>query len=295
MKKDEKKKKKKRSPVLYIAIVIMLISGGALGYYGYEYFLYWQDGRAAQGQTDVVREMFQEQMDEINLLVSILPQTTSDAAEAEPVIMTIPFDTSPLDNARELTNNPDIVGFLFVEGTNISNVILQGRDNHFYLHRDMFGRHNVNGSVFMDFRNSPDFTDPNTILYGHNMNNGTMFHDVRHYMRREFFEAHPYIKVITDDQLFIYEIFSAFSTRVDRAYRMDFDYIQVLFEDEEEFRDLLNEMMRRSVYDTGVTARWNDRILVLSTCTNVNRNTRYVVAARLAAEFIIDNELGETQ
>ena len=295
MKKDEKKKKKKKGPVLYIAIVIMLVSAGALGYFGYDYFLYWQDGRAAQGQTDVVRDMFQEQMDEINLLVSVLPQTTGGDMDTEPVIMTIAFDTSPLDNARELTNNPDIVGFLFVEGTNINNVILQGRDNNFYLHRDMFGRHNVNGSVFMDFRNSPDFTDPNTILYGHNMNNGTMFHDVRHYMRREFFEAHPYIKVITDDQLFIYEIFSAFSTRVDRAYRMDFDYIQVLFEDEEEFRDLLNEMMRRSVYDTGVTARWNDRILVLSTCTNVNRNTRYVVAARLAAEFIIDNELGETQ
>ena len=294
MKKDGKRKRKK-SPVLYIAIVIMLISAGALGYYGYEYFLYWQDGRAAQGQTDVVREMFQEQMDDINQLVSILPQTIGDTAEAEPVIMTIAFDTSPLDNARELTNNPDIVGFLFVEGTNITNVILQGRNNYFYLHRDMFGNHNVNGSVFMDFRNSPDFTDPNTILYGHNMNNGTMFHNVRYYMRREFFEAHPYIKVITDNQLFIYEIFSAFSTRVDRAYRMDFDYIQVIFEDEEEFGGLVNEMMRRSVYDTGITASGDDRILVLSTCTNVNRNTRYVVVARLAAEFIIDNELGETQ
>lgn len=287
--KQEKKRKKKRSPILFIAIALVLVSGGVFMYFMYDYFEYWQDGRAAQEQTNMVRNMFEEQMDDINQLMHILPQTGGEA-EAEPAMMTIAFDTSPLREARELANNPDIIGFLFIEGTNINNVILQGADNYFYLHRDMYGRHNVNGSVFMDFRNSPDFTDPNTIIYGHNMNNGTMFHNVRYYMQREFFEAHPYIKVFTEEYVFIYEIFTAFSTRVDRAYRMDFDYIQVIFEDEEEFGDLVAEMMRRSVYDTGVTASGEDRILVLSTCTNVNRNTRYVVAARLATQFIIDNE-----
>jgi len=287
----KKKKKKKKSPLLYVAIAVMLVSVGALGYFGYEYFLYWQDGRAAQGQTDTVRDMFQGSMDDINQLIMTTVQTDGEGGhiDAQPTVMTIAFDTSPLDDARELTGNPDIVGFLFVEGTNITNVILQGRDNYFYLHRDMFGNHNVNGSVFMDFRNSPDFTDQNTILYGHNMNNGTMFHNVRYYMQRDFFEAHPYIKVITDDQLFVYEIFSAFSTRADHAYRMDFDYIQVLFDSDEEFGDLVNEMMRRSVYDTGITAGQDDRILVLSTCTNVQRNTRYVVVARLAQVFVIEN------
>jgi len=291
--KKEGKKKKKKSPVIIIAIVFMLVSGGALGYFAYDYFLYWQDGRAAQGQTDAMRNMFQEQMDDINHLVSILPQTggVGTAAYAmEPVIPTIAFDTSPLDEAREMTENPDIVGFLFVDGTNITNVIVQADDNYFYLHRDMFGNRNINGSVFMDFRNSPDFTDPNTILYGHNMNNGTMFHNVRYYMQQEFFQEHPYIKVFTDERLFIYEVFSTFSTRADRTYRAEFDYIQVQFQDDDEFGDLVNEMMRRRVFETGIVASADDRLLVLSTCTNVQRNTRYVVVARLAAEFIIDNE-----
>jgi len=285
----KKGKRKKRSPVVYIAIVLMLASAGALGYFGYDHFLYWQDGRAAQANTNMVRDMFGEQMDDIAQLVSILPQAAAGGG-AESTIPTIAFDTSPLNEARELTDNPDIVGFLFVEGTDITNVIMQGRDNYFYLHRDMFGNHNINGSVFMDFRNSPDFTDPNTILYGHNMNNGTMFHNVRYYMQREFFEAHPYIKVFTDERLFVYEIFSTFSTRADRTYRMDFDYIQVEFENEEEFGGLVYEMMRRRVYETGIVASGDDRILVLSTCTNVQRNTRYVVVARLAMEAIIDNE-----
>jgi len=288
MSKEKRKKvKRKKSKLVYVAVAIMLISGGALAYYGYDYFLYWQDGRSAQANTDIVRNMFGEQMDDIGQLISILPHVEG---EQEPEMMRIAFDTSPLDEARELTGNPDIIGFLYVADTNITNVILHGEDNYFYLHRDMFGNRNSNGSVFMDFRNAPDFTDRNTILYGHNMNNGTMFHNVRFYMQQEFFEAHPLIKVVIEDYLFVYEIFSAFSTRVDRAYRMDFDYIQVLFEDDEEFAGLVEEMMRRSLHETDVVASGDDRILVLSTCTNVNRNTRYVVAARLAQVFLIDNE-----
>ena len=286
------KKRRKKSKMIYVVLAMMLAFGGTFAYFAYDYFLYWQDGRAAQEQTDVVRDMFQGQMDDINQLIAASPRESSEGGSAQatqPVVMTISFDTSPLDNAREMTNNPDIVGFVFVEGTNITNVILQGEDNYFYLHRDMYGNHNINGSVFMDFRNAPDFTDQNTILYGHNMNNGTMFHNVRYYMQQEFFEAHPLIKVITDDQLFVYEIFSAFSTRADRAYRMDFDYIQVLFENDEEFGNLVDEMARRSVYYTGIEASGQDRILVLSTCTNVQRNTRYVVAARLAQIYLIEN------
>jgi len=281
-----KSKKKKKSKLIYIILLFMLASGGALMYFGYDYFLYWRDGREAQNQTDAVVDIFQDQMDDISGLVATSPHTWGIGATEEQ-LPTISIENSPLDSARELANNPDIIGFLYIEGTNVNNVILHGSDNYFYLHRDMFGNHNINGSVFMDFRNSPDFTDQNTIIYGHNMNNGTMFHDVRFYMQYEFFRTHPHIKVITDEKVFIYEIFSAFSTRVDHAYRMDFDYIQVFFEDDEEFGDLIEEMTRRSVHNTGIIASADDRILVLSTCTNVNRNTRYVVVARLAQTFII--------
>jgi len=281
----EKPKKKKKSKVpYYIAVVAMLAFGGAFVYYAYDYYLYWQDGRMAQENADVVRDIFQGQIDGINQLMAVLPQIDAgeDAAYADVQPMGIVFDTSPLDAARELTNNPDIVAYLFIEGTNVNNVILQGPDNHFYLYRDMFGNHNVNGAIFLDHRNAPDFTDPNTIVYGHNMNNGTMFHNLRYYMQREFFEVHPHIKVITDDTIFVYEIFSVFSTRI------DFDYIQVFFEDDE-FEELVAEIMRRSVYDTGITATGDDRILVLSTCTNVEIDTRIVVTGRLAMEITIEN------
>ena len=281
-----KKRKKKKNKLLYVVIIVMIAFGGALAYYAYDYYLYWQDGRIAQENTDVMRDMFQGQMEDINQLILTAPQgnDTGDATNDLIRSLGLSFEVSPLDAARELASNPDIVAYLFIEGTNVNNVVVQGLDNAYYLHRDMFGNRNVNGTIFMDYRNTPDFTDPNTILYGHNMGNGTMFHNLRYYMQQEFFEAHPHIKVITDDTIFVYEIFSAFTTHI------SFNYIQVFFEYEEEFGELVDEMMRRSAYDTGVTANGEDRIIVLSTCTNVNRNTRIVVAGRLAMELTINDE-----
>jgi len=280
-----KGKKKKQNKLLYIVVIFMVACGGALAYFAYDYYLYLQDGLAAQENTDVVRHIFRDQMEDINQLIAIVPRVDNaeDAPDDVTQLLGISFETSPLDAARELTDNPDIVGYLFIEGTNVSNVIVQGPDNAYYLHRDMFGNRNVNGSIFMDYRNTPDFTDPNTILYGHNMNNGTMFHNIRYYLQQEFFEAHPHIKVITDDTIFVYEIFSAFTTHI------EFNYIQVLFDYDDEFEELVAEISRRSVYNTGVTASGDDRILALSTCTNVNRNTRIVVVGRLAMEVAIND------
>ena len=280
------KKKKRSNLLLIIAIVAVLGFGGAFAYYAHDYYLWWRDGQAARENAAIAQDIFQDQMTTINDLVGtvMLLETHGHHGEGQGVSVTTmatAFSTSPLDEARARTNNSDIVAYLFIEGTNVSNVVLQGPDNAFYLYRDMFGNHNVNGSLFLDHRNSPLFDDPNTIIYGHNMNNGTMFHNLRYYMNRDFFEAHPHITVITDDRVFVYEIFSVFRTGI------YFDYIQVDFE-EGEFEALLTEITRRRAYDTGITANADDNILILSTCTNVTEDTRIVVAARLMKIVILD-------
>ena len=273
MSKKANGKKKSNLPII-IAVVVFLGFGGAFAYFAYDYYLWWQDGQRSQEQTNVVREIFWEQMHQINHMVTTAQNNNPDQN-------TLHFDTSPLQNARELTQNPDIVAYLFIEGTGITNVVLQGPDNYFYLHHDMFGDPNVNGSLFVDFRNSPDFSDKNTIIYGHNMNNGTMFHNVRYYTNRYFLDNHPNVKVITDDTVFVYEVFSVFSTRV------DFDYIQVFFEDDYEFEELLDEITRRDIHNLGIQVTTDDKMLILSTCTNVTQDTRYVVATRLIQTFNI--------
>jgi len=279
----EEKEKKRRKAFIIIAFIAVIGFSGAFAYYAYDYYQWWRDGQLAQENTDIVAHMFMGQMEDINRIVADLPRTNPLTAEEVPV-STISFSTSMLDEARALTNNPDIVAYLYIENTNINNVILQGPDNHFYLYHDMFGNFNINGAVFLDYRNSFSFTDPNTVVYGHNMRNGTMFHNLRYFTDPVFAAEHPHIKVITDERVFIYEIFSVFTTFI------DFDYIQVEFDTREEFGELVTEISRRRLFNTGVIASQYDNILVLSTCTNVHLDSRIVVTGRLMKIFEIERE-----
>jgi len=286
----KKKGSKKNNVILIIAVAAVLGFGGAFAYFAYDYFLWWRDGHTAAANTRDTLEVFADQMQDIsNALAAadavdgayIADVVGEVAAHVSFTAMSAAFDTSPLARERERTGNPDIVAFLYIQGTNVNNVVVQGPDNSFYLYRDAMRNRNVNGALFLDFRNSPLFTDKNTIIYGHNMNNGTMFHDLRFYLREDFFESHPYITVIMDDMALVYQIFSVFQTRI------DFDYIQVDFEDRDEFGELVAEIMRRRVFDTGVVATADDNMLILSTCTNVTEDTRIVVAARLSQVVLI--------
>jgi len=294
---------KKLNIVICIAIIAAIGFGAAFAYNLYEYYIWRQDGQVAQENADIVREVFQDTMDDIVSIIAAMqlnpPSNTHqnnnedqeqghnneilENYESESAATLIVLSAAPLQEIRELTNNPDIVAFIFIAGTNISNVVVQASDNEFYLNHDMFQRRNVNGAIFMDFRNTNDFSNPNTIIYGHNMRNGTMFHNLRYYLwDRNFFESHSQITIITDHQAFVYDIFSVFSTNV------DFDYIQVDF-GPSEFDSLIQEIVRRRNFNTGVGVTSNDRILILSTCTNVDDDTRIVVAARLSQIIEFDH------
>jgi len=216
-------------------------------------FSYWQDGRQAQRNSQIIQEIF---------------------AGYFGGDITLDRDRL-LHQARELTGSGDIVAYIAIPGTNIGNLVVQGHDNEHYLYNDVFGNENINGALFMDFRNSPDFTDLNTIIYGHNMRNGTMFHNLRYFVQQDGFAArHRNIYVITPHETLIYEVFAAFSTNI------DFDYIQVSF-GVGDFAALLDEILQRNVLDTGIAPNPNNNILVLSTCTNNHQDTRFVVVGRL--------------
>lgn len=246
-------KRSRKSKCLMILLALIVLGFAiALSYYAFEYYTFRRDGREAEQTAQMMQEIFEG-------------DTTS---------------TRAFQVAVEETGNTDIVAYISIAGTNVRNVVVQGADNDFYLHRDIFGAHNANGSLFLDYRNAADFTDPNTIIYGHNMNNGTMFHNLRYYVNsgaETFFEAHSYITIMVENEVLVYEIFSAFITRV------DFNYIQTEFADDQ-FAQLIAELNRRNTLRTDRYAREDDRVLLLSTCTNISRDTRIVVAGRLVSE-----------
>jgi len=261
---------RKSNPILAIAIIATVVFGAAFAYNAYLHIGYFLDARAAREDAAVMQNIFADQIELINV-------------RPEPVELNEPEDDgplfiSPIIEARELANNNDIVAYIHIEGTNISNVVLQDDDNLFYLHHDMHRQRNVNGSLFLDFKNSPDFSDRNSIVYGHNMNNGTMFHNLRYFMNADYFNANRYITVFTETEMLTYQVFAALSTRT------TFDYIQVEFHDDDDFMGLVSELKRLSVHSSDITVNADDRIIILSTCTNTADDMRFVVAGVLLTE-----------
>lgn len=113
--------------------------------------------------------------------------------------------------------NPDVVGWIYVEALNhISYPIVQGKDNETYLHQTYEGNYNFAGTLFIDYENSSDFNDCNTLVYGHNMKNGSMFGHLKKFAEdQNVYNKSKYFWILTPDKNYRYEIISAYTTGVD--------------------------------------------------------------------------------
>lgn len=171
--------------------------------------------------------------------------------------------------------NPDVVGWILIPDTRINYPLLQGEDNDYYLdHTWDHKRYDV-GSIFLECLNSPDFTDFNTILYGHNMNDGSMFAGIRLYRTEQYLEDHPYVYLRNDRGVFRYEIFASYLADAEGySYCMDFPQ-------EADRKAFLDRALADSVIQTGILPEPTDRILTLSTCSGRGYSTRWVLHARL--------------
>ena len=175
------------------------------------------------------------------------------------------------------TEHIDTFAWIKVPNTRIDYPVMQTTDNDFYLRHTPTGTYLESGSVFADFRNNPNLIKNfNTIMYGHNMKNGTMFNDVTKYLKEDFFLENPTIELYTTDGIYTYEVFAIYQAR------MDDDYIRTDFSTYEEFVEFAEKIEGRSMYSRGdIKFTKHDHILTLSTCTNVLQRDRYALHARL--------------
>ena len=104
--------------------------------------------------------------------------------------------------------NPDVRGWLTVDGTHIDYPVVQGATNMDYINRDVYGAFSLSGAVFLDSRNAPDLTDAYSIFYGHHMENGAMFGDVSKFADAAYFDAHPDASVVVPGAAYTLELFA---------------------------------------------------------------------------------------
>ena len=170
--------------------------------------------------------------------------------------------------------NPDIVAWIrFDAPKTIDYPVVQGKDNNIYLHKS-FGENYIKaGTIYINCDNKPDLTDANTFVYGHNMNDGSMFAKLKKYEEKSFCDKHPYFYIYTpDDVKHVYRIFAAGTYDQDSKVAT-----QYKFADDETYGKHLEEIKKGAYYETGITPGTDDRIVTLYTCTNVRQQDRRLV------------------
>lgn len=161
-------------------------------------------------------------------------------------------------NYQEKFNNPDIVGELSIENTNLKVPVVKGDDNEYYLHHLLDKSTNELGSIFLDFRNN--VTDRKILIYGHNSQDiYTEFHLLENYLNKSYYDEHKYITLKTENDSYQYQIFTVYIAKT------KLQHVNLNFSDEE-YSNHLKWLKSESLYDTGVEITGNDQILVLQTC-----------------------------
>lgn len=185
--------------------------------------------------------------------------------------------------AAVYAQNPDFAGWITIPGTNIDYPVMQSIDNpNFYLKHAFDGSYSNYGVPYAQENCDLELSD-NVILYGHHMNDGSMFADLCKYESEDFYREHSTFTFDTLSGYGSYEIVTVFKTV---AYSQDgFKYYHfVNAECEEDFEEYLAQCRALALYDTGVTAEYGDRLLTLSTCEYSRNNGRMVIVAKRIAD-----------
>ncbi len=185
-----------------------------------------------------------------------------------------PYLTFDFDGLREV--NDDFLFWIDIPGTGISYPVVQGPDNDYYLRRTFSGEWNVGGVIFEDYRCPDDLSGLNTLIYGHRMNDGSMFTALRKYVDASYLDEHAEVHLYRDGEVLIYRVFSCRKTDVfDDCYTVYFDNANT-------YSEWLRTQCMKSAVFTGIEPGLGDQILTLSTCAgNGEELGRYVVQAVL--------------
>ncbi len=247
-----------------ISIVLAVLSlGSAIFFILQIYDTYRQD----QNSENTYEQMAQYVLCPEENHLSVIPEVDA-ALEEDTRILEIDF--AALKEA-----SPDLVGWLYCPDTVISYPVVQGEDNVYYLNHLADRSENRGGSLFMDYQNQKDFGDENTLIYGHHMASGKMFASLVLYGDQAYYEAHPVIYLITEEEEYRLELFAGYTVTVDsEAYTLRFG-------SKESFAIWLEQTREFSDFRSETEVNENDNIVTLSTCAYSFQNARYVVHGKL--------------
>ena len=273
----EKSEERKLRPMGIIRQFILLVLTGIFLYSGFKvanlYFTEKNEEEAFTALTELVESYKNSSKEK-----SIMPKepadyVTGDAETAETELSALSYYEIVYEK------NTDFIGWLTVPDTNINYPVMYTPDEpEHYLHTAFDGKYSLSGTPFIGA--NCDTESDCFIIYGHNMKNETMFGTLDNYLKAEFFEKNPEFTFGTLFEERTYRVFAAFKGRILGENEPGFRYYDCVGNlDEKDYKDLVEEIKRISLYKTDEEPEYGDQILLLSTCAYHTENGRFVVAA----------------
>lgn len=177
-----------------------------------------------------------------------------------------------MDFTEVKKTNEETIAWIWIDDTPINYPVVQGADNEFYLTHLYNKKYNISGSIFGDYRNGTDFTSTNTVLYGHNLKNGSMFGSLKKYKDLNFLNNHKYVWIITPKATYQYEIYMVYEFDVSK------DHYVFNFNSEKSFQSYLENI--KPIVSNELEVNLDDHILTLSTCDDDKKDKRLVLLAK---------------
>lgn len=261
-------KKKRQSQVLRYVILAILL--GILIFAVSKIVSYFKQQADAENIQSGVENEFVVPGDDVVTPVVPDDNTEDDGNEKKPEQEQKPEpETIKVDFDRLISKYPDVVGYIYGAYTGISYPIVQSSSNDYYINHDLDGNVNNNGSIFMEYLNSSDFSDHNTLVYGHNMKSGLMFAHLTNYKNQSYYNAHPYFYIYTPTQDYKLNLYAGFvCEHDDEVYALSLTQSQ------------LAAMAERSTFKSNIGVP-TGQIMTLSTCSYEFNDARYVVVGEL--------------
>ena len=247
-------------------------------------FGYYLKQEQAEAMYENLRAEHKTGLFEAGLEATEFPPVYEEAgalAEESVEHASIPHLENEVDFAALQEQNKDVYAWIIIPGTRVDYPILQhGSDDAYYLNHTLEGAAGLPGSIYSERVHPKDFSAAHTVLYGHNMKNGTMFGSLHDYEEAAFFDGHPYVYIHLPERTYVYQIFAA--VKFSDAYLPVYQN----YGEEAGFNTYVDELRNSpGQINREIEVPYGSRLLTLSTCIGNDENHRFLVAAILAEEY----------
>lgn len=269
------KKSTKKKIMNLLAVICLLVAIGCGGYLAYYYYTSAKSEAAITELSGMIQTVDIDKPDEEK-------KTQPEMVDVGGIMVQRKFGAL-------YKKNRDFLGWLTIADTHVDYPVMytpnDNENGEFYIHRDFDMEYSAAGLLFLDKNCDVRIPTDNLIVYGHNMNSGTMFHDILQYENADFYQAHKTFHFDTIYEDAEYEVVAAFYGQILDENSTAFKYYEfVNAGSEKEFVDFVNNIKKMSVIDTGVNVEYGDKLITLSTCAYHVDDGRFAVVAKKKAQ-----------